>query len=502
MGQLLVIAVDARKTDLTRIKFINLNLVTQSNPPISTDPIRPSFGAGTSSANLAAEQIYFFAWPILLQGDNTATLTVNAIYAPPTPGQPRKDVTLYPPGSIIQTNGHYYLTYEGGLSGASAPTKWENTAIIDNDCQWVSIGSTPPPSALGITPAPYKLGQPYKNMDVVYVLVTGLYYAQAAVPAPPNTTCTSNTSMSTFYVTAGTTSEEAPKADGKTTDGDIQWMDSAIYDTACGGPAATQQPWKSATHYNLGTVVCNPKERGREYVVIASPSPTSKTGNSTPVFSHKDELLYTVAAVTWTDLGQIQPASVTNSPATDQTVALLSSKPLPQTHSLYSYNISSGVVVTSIRVPSYGFVAGSTPSTNSGKAVQTGSTLLIDPVISLTKYIKPFDAERKWQPSDLIPGITLSFSLSSPTSNFYFGGSSEFQRYLQFTYGFAIAKTQQLVSNGYVPSSSSTPATTSVWSKGGYIGLSFNISGLIQGLTSSASGGGKSSSSTSSSSGQ
>lgn len=185
----------------------------------------------------------------------------------------------------------------------------------------------------------------------------------------------------------------------------------------------------------------------------------------------------------------------------DQVLSLLN-EPLPQTHSLYYYNVSSGVFVTSIRARTFGFAAGSSPITNTGKPIETGSSLIIDPVISLTRYIKPFDAERHWQASDLIPGVTLSFSLSSPTSNFYIGGSSEFQRYLQINYGFAIAKTPKLASRAFVSSSATSPATTQVFSKGAYVGLTFNISGLVQGLSSGSGGSKGSSSSSSSGSGQ
>jgi uncharacterized membrane protein YgcG len=122
-------------------------------------------------------------------------------------------------------------------------------------------------------------------------------------------------------------------------------------------------------------------------------------------------------------------------------------------------------------------------------------------VISLTRYIKGFDAERKWRASDLFPAPTLSFSLSSPTNDFYIGASSEFQRYLQINYGFAIARTPKLATGVFNPAMSTTPTTTQTWSKGGYLGLTFNISGLIQGLTSGGGKGGSSSGSSSSSSG-
>src|SRR5579872_3814618 len=52
MDALLVVALDARQADVSRIKLINLNLTTQTGSPISPNPIRPSFGAGSTSLNL------------------------------------------------------------------------------------------------------------------------------------------------------------------------------------------------------------------------------------------------------------------------------------------------------------------------------------------------------------------------------------------------------------------------------------------------------------------
>ena len=92
------------------------------------------------------------------------------------------------------------------------------------------------------------------------------------------------------------------------------------------------------------------------------------------------------------------------------------------------------------------------------------------------------DAERRFHKSDLIPAPTLAFSLSSPSTNFYFGGSSElFVRNLQLVYGFSIAKTGVLQPTAN-QLSATTAATQQVFLKGGFVGVSFNITGFIQSL--------------------
>jgi hypothetical protein len=81
---------------------------------------------------------------------------------------------------------------------------------------------------------------------------------------------------------------------------------------------------------------------------------------------------------------------------------------------------------------------------------------------------------------DLIPGLTIAFSMASPSTNFYFGGSSEFPklRNVQITYGLALSRVGKLEK----PYTSSTPITDQVFSTGGFAGLTFNITGFIQSL--------------------
>jgi hypothetical protein len=153
-----------------------------------------------------------------------------------------------------------------------------------------------------------------------------------------------------------------------------------------------------------------------------------------------------------------------------------------------TYNLASGVIVSTIRTPSFAF--STALATNNGTPLQTGSTLLVDPVIFLGRYLKPFDAESLERKGDILAStaVNLGFSLSSPTNNFYLGGSNELLRYVQFNYGFALARVPKLAADTFVLGSATTPNTVQVFKKGAYFGLSFNISGFVQGLTGSQSG--------------
>jgi hypothetical protein len=124
-------------------------------------------------------------------------------------------------------------------------------------------------------------------------------------------------------------------------------------------------------------------------------------------------------------------------------------------------------------------------------------------VLLFSAYLKPMDAESNWKPSNLTPAVTFGLSLTSPASNFYFGGSSEFVRNVQVVYGFTIAQQAQLAPGLYQPtnppagscqancstSNATPPATVQNFKLGGFIGISYNITGFIQSLF--GGGGGK-----------
>jgi hypothetical protein len=168
---------------------------------------------------------------------------------------------------------------------------------------------------------------------------------------------------------------------------------------------------------------------------------------------------------------------------------------LSQVHQLSRFNISTAVIFSTVRTSTFGYSTGS-PATMTTSAVApspmvTGHSSIIDPVIFLTYYPVPFDAERPFHWSDMLkPGISLGFSTSNPTSNFYFGFMSEFPgiRNLELVYGVTAAKVSYLPGNvlqpvaAAAPTTIPTPTTASKFVVGGYAGLSFNVSGFLTGL--------------------
>jgi hypothetical protein len=256
--------------------------------------------------------------------------------------------------------------------------------------------------------------------------------------------------------------------------------DKAVTCRLPGAPAPIQQH-QAITLYHNGDPMC--ESPSTIYTAVIS----SKAGEFS---GDQDPLRIEAEPLSWYDVGPAPPSSVTGLLASEQTLSSLPSITLPQSHSRFSFNVASGLLVTTLRTKTFGYAPTATSNTaNSGNVVQTGSTLLIDPVASLTKYFVAFDAEKKWSPKDLVPGLTVSFSLSAPTNNFYVGGSTEFARYLQLEMGYVAARLPQPATGSYVSTSSTTPPTNMVFHSGAYIGISFDISGLISGMGGSSGGG-------------
>lgn len=176
-------------------------------------------------------------------------------------------------GRKTNPDGHYYITYEGGLSGSNEPQQWKVAQpFTDNNCRWLPIGTTAPPQISNLKS--YARSTSYNQFDVVYVPLTVEYYVQNQPGG-----CTSAATVPVFTSKSLTTDETLPLTDGKTTGGAIQWLDQGSYNAACGKKGSP--PWTSQTHYDVGVTICNPREKGRQYKALISGA-TSKTELSRP----------------------------------------------------------------------------------------------------------------------------------------------------------------------------------------------------------------------------
>ena len=171
-------------------------------------------------------------------------------------------------------------------------------------------------------------------------------------------------------------------------------------------------------------------------------------------------------------------------------------------HALNTFNISTGIIYSWLRNPTFTrqessaavtCQAGATGCTAEPEMYQTVTTQgsrTVDPALFFTIYaFGKFDAERKWHLSDLKPEPSVGLSLSSPTTDYFFGTQSEVWRGVQLVGGIHEGQRNQLVPPlANDPTSSTAPVTKLVFNQSGFIGITFNIS-FIQSLFSGAKGG-------------
>jgi hypothetical protein len=162
---------------------------------------------------------------------------------------------------------------------------------------------------------------------------------------------------------------------------------------------------------------------------------------------------------------------------------------LPQVHTLSYFNIATGLIASTIHDRSFNRVeavpaSGSTPA--QFKTVSQNDDPRVMPVLFFTAYLyRPIDAEVPFEGRDLLPQPSVGFSLTSPSGDFFFGGSSEFfKRNVQLVCGYHYGQTTHLVP-GQIddPLSKDAPQTTKRFDGGAFVGLTFNID-FIKGLFS------------------
>jgi phosphoribosyl-AMP cyclohydrolase len=174
-----------------------------------------------------------------------------------------------------------------------------------------------------------------------------------------------------------------------------------------------------------------------------------------------------------------------------------------QVHSLYTFNIATGMIYSWLRNPSWtreetsGAIpcpsgqTGCVPVPEMYATVANPAPREIDPVLFFTVYaFGKFDAERKWHWTDLKPEPSIGLSLSSPSTDFFGGGSSEVWRGVQVVYGVHRGKINALtptLTND--PTSSAAPLTTTHFANKFFFGVTFNIT-FIQTLFGGGKGGG------------
>jgi hypothetical protein len=445
----------------------------------------------------------------------------------------------YTVGSTVHDpQGHVYrmVGVSTGTSGLTNPSVTGGVAqpatVTDGDLLWADVGlgslATPRPSWQA--QSPYAIGQIVRSANKhdyqVIRFIGGLSGPQEKLSFP--------VLQSEIIVDPITEIEDA---------GNLSWVDRGqvcplehpLQSDLCKSGTLPPQ-WKPEAPYGDGYFIFVPGVgNGRYYQAKAQPG--AKSGSTSPFLN-----LTPPFPITWQDTGTTTPQSVASGQPADQTVSLINLT-LPQTHSLSWFNLAAGVIVDFKAPPVFGWVPASSfkglpgnftpaPPTSTTSATanysvdpKTGCTISpippvapataptgdyyayecpaqvstgpkpVDPVLVLTGYFPPVDAEVPWRLAsrdwwrDVLPGPSIGISLSSPASNFYLGLSNEFLvRNLQLFYGVAFHDVPTTLAPGSTQplwggtGTAPTIGTVSRLQKGFFFGATFNLSGFIQSL--------------------
>jgi len=495
MGQTLVVAIDASEVNEERFKILNFNVTNAQGNPINATPVRPSFtnsGSGTTNALLfvggedKAKAQYYLSWPNLLPGDVIPTVSVNLVVTSPVQGEIWSKDTYYPVGSVVTpypTNGHYYAAIRSGVSGDAQPTfpVLAPVSVLDGTGVWVDSGSTTAPTGGSKVPGIWLPKHQYSQGDQITDPYNGHTYTSmsdklTSSDLDPKT-------LDPFSLpTPSAGVQQTAQQPQEVREGGILWKK-----VAC---VSSPPNWRTGYTYSKDAIVVSTGgacyqasadgQSGaipiQPYFPFASVAPVQDQGSRGALF--------------WQDLGTTSPASVTGAQATDQTVSLLNQQ-LPQSHTLSYYNLAAGVVYSTVHSRTFSVPPGITST--SGQ-LQTSSSPTVDPVLLFTAYPWPVDAESRCGFGCIIktaPGVSGGLSLASPSTSFYVGASFELLRNVQLVVGNNWAKVARLPNPPVkIPANATTATTVQRFSAGGFWGLTFNISGFIQGLFGGGGGGG------------
>jgi len=390
--------------------------------------------------------------------------------------------TLYVVGSVIlvPANGHYYVAMSSGVSGASPPTfpvtisgqlitetsvdpKVEDSPSVAR-MQWQYYDSK--------SARVWTRNTAYNSGD--YIVVRGLNGDQndATYFVANNAGTSSSDRPSAFNISLENAEARANRT-WTVRDNDIEWRYV--------GP----QTWGAGQPYPTGFLIQPDPPNGNFYKALIG----GTSGPTQPAFP-----LVTRNPITWQDVGTTPPPSVTAGVPSDMTVNLVNIQ-LPQSHSLYYFNVSSGVLYGSVRSENFSFqipkgasnCGASTPATTLPpcNAVASTGAATVDPVVMFTGYFQPMDSESPYSFSRDFwrwPGFSFGLSLANPTSNFYLGFSSEFPtRNIQLVYGVMFSKVARLASPESQPPGTpgGTPNTVQTFKEGFFIGFTYNISQFL-----------------------
>ena len=438
-------------------------------------------------------------------------VTANTVILCPPPG-----ATMYP-----LEDERLCSAVAGGTTGISAP-QFSTSGIADHDLTWSIDGQksdqTHRPQAGDIVL--------WSSENALLQSVVGTWHRQthydefrdvvlcpSGLPAP-------NDVKLCAAVQSGTSSDTAPASSSEfSNDGTVRWKN---------GVSWWLQRWQADTTYLTGDGVrCEPAAQKTNLCVasvggysgVAEPWwPASSSGPSSP--SGAPAAAGAASSSPQRDNQVLWSAftSATGTPSADQVVNL-SSQELTQVHAPDLWGLSTALLYTTKKIPNtYSFAhtvtAGcptytpAVPATKTTPAILAVTTpcpdvsvsyqratdiaLMVSPYVFHHFYAKfhdtadGIDVESKWSASkveDWIPEPIAGFGLNSIGNSYYAGLSLEILvRNLQLVGGYGWIKAPSLTNPVSASGTNTvTPNTYSAYKRAPFIGLAFNIAGLISG---------------------
>lgn len=165
-----------------------------------------------------------------------------------------------------------------------------------------------------------------------------------------------------------------------------------------------------------------------------------------------------------------------------QVVKLLDGVQYPQVHPLYAYNISTGLVTSWLRQPTYikvQTVAGAEAAANRYRTETIEGGMSVKPVAALSFYLRRVDIQEPltWK-ERAVPAPTLGFSLKNPTEDVFLGFSHELVRNTQIFYGWHFGKIDVQGPVGELEDHFATVTTVKKFKSDFFLGITLNIGGI------------------------
>jgi hypothetical protein len=178
-------------------------------------------------------------------------------------------------------------------------------------------------------------------------------------------------------------------------------------------------------------------------------------------------------------ISTMQPADINK-----ESLITFSSMTYPAVLQKYRFNVDTGLIVSSIRNPTYIRVETAAASGTSGQpgyvaaqyaTKKVDGNLTVLPVLLFTIYLPERTIGPKLKPKERIPQPTFGISLTSPGTDFFVGASSEVIRKVQIVGGLHLGKVNSLVTSFDDPTSSTAPNIITKFAYGGFIGVALNL---------------------------